>query len=320
MAEADFTDPNANPAGTGEGTPGEEGTPNPGAADTGAGGADGGHMSYQEWVDAGNDPDMYQGKKAFEMNRQEIQDKRKYRKDLQSMQQTLDQTVQGINDWKSHERARIKTEVQAELAQAMEDEDPQAAVTAQKKLDAIEQQEQAAKAQPQQQQYVEPEVLLDWRAKHPLVDGDSEQFNQEFNDAMVGYFNADFAQLSQGGRKQLTDGQMERIANKAYNQAKGLYPDLFQSPRNTRQQSQQRSQRRAPAQGQSEDDQVQTADNYVIPDPVNPRQQNAASEVAQMVRSTAEENARRTGKSADAIKSAGDEAVAEFEKNLFRGT
>lgn len=279
-----------------------------------------GHLSYQEWVDAGNDPELYQGKKAFELNQKEITEKRKYRKDLQNMQNTLQQTVEGVDALVADRLEEQKAHYEQQLHDAMAAEDPKAAVEAQKGLDRVEQQQQQQQNNPPAQEYSEPDVLVDWRGKHPIVNADSDQFNPEFNEAMVGYFNSEFAQLTMGGRKALSDTQMERLATKAYNQAKGLYPELFESQRNSRQQQQQQRTTRRQQQ-QQQDESVQTAENYHI-EQKNPNQKQdpttAASDIKEQVQKTALENALRIGRTREQAQAIAEQAGADFEKNLYR--
>lgn len=311
MAEADFEDEINQTAVTDENL--DTGQTDTGTEDGGAGG----HLSYQEWVDAGNDPDLYQGKKAFEMNQAEIKEKRKLRKDIQSMQTTLQQTVQGFEDFKASERVKIKADLERQLKEAKEAEDVDAALEIQQGLDEIDRIE-SQPATPQQQK--EPDVLLDWRAKRPLVDGDSEQFNPEFNKTMVGYYNAEYNILSQGGRVAVSEDQMERLADKAYNQAKTMYPELFESQRNQRQTTGQRRTQQRQTQTQDDTDVNETAENYHIPVQQNSvnRGDLAASQVKQAVMRVAKENAERAGKSAAEIQADVETAGKQFEKNLYR--
>ena len=67
----------------------------------------------------------------------------------QLVQQTVQQTMETVSEWQQRESERIREEVEAELHEAMENEDPKAAVAAQKKLDDLDAKPPAPQGQPE---------------------------------------------------------------------------------------------------------------------------------------------------------------------------
>ncbi len=129
-------------------------------------------------------------------------------------------------------------------------------------------------------------------------------------------------QLSHGGKKKLTDGQIKRCLRKALKEANELHDftekpapkaDDGESPRNKRTNNQQRSSRRARA---AQVDTTPKAEEYVVKNPRNPRDLNPATEIRETIRKSAETNAKKLGKNEADIKKAGDTAASNFERSI----
>jgi hypothetical protein len=138
-------------------------------------------------------------------------------------------------------------------------------------------------------------------------------------------------QLTQGGKLKMTDGQIKRCLKKALKEANELHEiddtpapdddkgkddddDAGESARNKRPTGQQRSTRRS----RSNVDTTPRAEDYDLKDRVshNPRDGNAAAEIRDTIRKSAEDNARKGGKDDAAIKKAGDTAAKNFERSI----
>jgi len=278
-----------------------EGKPTGKAADADDGGGDDppGFKSYEDYVADGGDPDQYVGKQAYADRYENIQENKRLRKDVKGLQTTVQQTMDTVNEWQDRERERIRTELEGELHEAKENEDPNAALAAQKKIDDLDESEPAPEAQP------EHNVIQEFREANPMLDGESDDYDEEFNADVEAIYNGMYQQLSYGGRKQLTDGQIKRALKRAMKEAEELHemqpPDddtgkPGESPRNSRQRGNQRNNRRARQQQAKP-----RAEDFKIDNPRNPRQIDAATEVRDMIK-----------------EKYGDEAAENFEANLAR--
>jgi hypothetical protein len=278
-----------------------------------------GFLSFQEYTAQGGDPDMYRGRKAFENEHDRIEENKRLRKDIKGFQNTVQQTMEAVNEWKGNERTKMRAEVEASLHRAMEDEDPQAAIDAQKKLDAID--DTPAVQRP------EHPMITEFRSEHPLLDESSDDFDQELNADVEAFFNNMATQLSQGNRRQLTDGQVTRVLRKALKDAFELRieasdevddvdddkPIPGESPRNTRGRGKAAPKRRARQQPAKP-----KAEAFVLDNPMNERQTHAASEVRDTIREKSIDAGRKAGLSDADAKKRADEDVKRFEESLFR--
>jgi hypothetical protein len=266
-----------------------------------------GFKSYDAYVKDGGDPDMYRGRKAYEAEHTRINENKALRDEVRGLNVTVQQTMEATQQVLSQTEARVRQEVEGELQLARENDDVDAAITAQNKLNQIDtnvEQRQAPAAQPKG----ESPAITAYRAKNPLIDSASPQFNQEFNTAVEKAFN-NFARQGLTG----SPAETERALKASMGAAQTLFPELFESPRNGRQQSQQRQRQRAP-----QGDNVPKAEDYQIAKPRNPRDVNAASDVRETIRASAINNAKKRGlNEADQTK-AGNKAAKDFEKSLAK--
>ncbi len=186
-----------------------------------------GYKSYEDWVAEGYDPDLYRGKKAYENEYGRIQENKELKSDLKSIKETLNQTVNVIDDWKSEQTDQIRAQLEAELLAAKEDEDLEKALQTQDKINNLKVPEKKA-AVPQ-----ENPAISQFRSGNPLVDPSNQRFNSEFNTDMESIYNSLVRDLSNGTGK-LNEGQINRCLNLAFRKSKELHGNLFESPRNTK--------------------------------------------------------------------------------------
>lgn len=276
-----------------------------------------GFKTYEDYVADGGDPDMYRGRKAYEAEHNRIDENKTLKRELKGLKSTVQQTMDAVNSWQETERGKIRTEVEAELHEAMENEDPKAAVAAQKKLDAIDD-----TPDPAPNQREENPVIQDFRAANPILDGDSDNFDQEFNADVEAFYNGMYAQLSYNGKREITDGQIKRCLRRALKEAQDLHeiePEprgraddnpRGESPRNQRR-GNPRSQRRA-----QQTPRTAKAEDFTIENPRNPRQKNAAPEVRDMIHQKALNQALKSGKSEKDAKAYADGEAKRFEESL----
>ena len=266
-----------------------------------------GHLSYEEWIEAGKDPDDYVGRNAYQQQHERIVDNRQLEKQVKQLTKTQQQTLDAIGDWQAQESARIRAELEAELHKAKEDEDVDGALEAQQALDEHDRKQQ----QKQQQQTPaddpfegEPEVIANYRLVEPVLDPNSEHWDEEFNSEVAEYVNNRINAAAKTNRK-VTDTMLERWLKKAVKDTHELFgtepaaiedePPRGESPRNKRQGQQ------APKRRQSQKPREAKAEDFKIENPRNPRQQNAAAEIRDLIATKY-----------------GDEDAKNFEKSLTR--
>ena len=270
-----------------------------------------GFKSYEDYVADGGDPARYRGSQAFSDEHDRIEENKRLRKEIKGLNTTVQQTMDAVTDWQTQERTKIRKELEADLNTAKEAEDVDGAIAAQQELDKHDA-TPAAAAEPAEAQHEEHGAIMDFREANPLIDQGSDQFNAEFNADVEAFYNATAEQLSMNGRRQLTDKQIQRCLGKAMKEARDLHADLFESPRNNRQDGKQtRGKRRQGAR-----DPAPKAENYVINNPRNPSQRNAASDVRDSIIKAAEKAASKAGKSPEDQTKAGKEAGERFERSL----
>ncbi len=252
-----------------------------------------GFMSFEDYVAQGGDPDTYRGKKAFADEYERIQENKRLRGEIRGLKETVQQTMDTVQDWQSDQRQKIRTELEGELHTAKENEDVDGALATQKKIDKLDEKPDKP---PQQQQ--EHPVIQGFREANPLLDETSDDFNAEFNVDVEAFYNETHARLSRDGKVRLTDSQISRALAKAMKDARELHVDLFESPRNKR--PSRGGDGRQPRRGKQAEPAAR-AENFKIKDPRNPRQGDAASEVRDMIKDKY-----------------GDKHAKKFEESLFK--
>jgi hypothetical protein len=294
----------------------------PGDGDRGGdqGGDPPGFKTYDEYIADGGDPDMYRGKKAFEAEHTRIDENKRLRKDVRGLQDTVQQTMEAVTDWQTVERGKMRKELDAQLKKNREDEDLDGALATQKEIDELDDEPEPGPAPTE-----EHSVIQDFRDANPMLDADHDDFDQDFNDDVEAFYNGLYQQLSYGGRKKVSDGQIKRALKRALKEANELHEieapgqgqgdEPGESRRNNRRGRQQnRSNRRAGSQRTS----TPKAEEFVIDNPRNARQANAAPEVRDMIRDKAFQQAKKSGKDDAAANKSADEAAHRFEESLAR--
>lgn len=275
-----------------------------------------GFLSFDDYVKQGGDPEMYRGRKAYETEHDRINENKALRREIKGMRATVQQTMESVNDWQRGEREKIRGELEADLHKAKEDEDLDGALTAQQKLDKLD---DAPAAQPTRE---ENPVIAEFRTANPRLDPDSEDYNEEFDADVAGFYNDLYNKLSRDGRVAVTDGQIKRCLHKAMKDAMELHGDNApknkdideepgESRRNTRGRGAGATRRRA-----SRTPAAPKAEDYAIEKSAIRREDNPAPAIRERIRETALKKALKDGKpEADAKKYADDQAE-NFEKAI----
>jgi hypothetical protein len=187
--------------------------------------------NLDDWVAAGKDPDDFKGKNAYSAEYERI-------KEIKELKAMTSKLVDGVGEWKKDQEVRTRREVEqaradlkTELDSAREDADVDRALAAQTKIDDLNKPPEAA-LKPNQ-------AITDFYAKNPIIDKSSDQFDQDFYEDCAMMQHTIMNQLTGGNEelaKNLTEAQIKRSMNVAYEQAKALHSDKFVSKRNSRKQ------------------------------------------------------------------------------------
>lgn len=186
-------------------------------------------LSYDEYIKAGKDPDLYKGKKAWEEKQALLQANKDLKKDFRQLSETVTSTM---DEWRNTERAKLKTELANEMAQHKADGNIDGVLEVKEKLDAIKVEEKKGLT-PQL-----PPVITDYISENPLIDINSKEFNGDFFEDFKLVYDSEIARLTNGTGKGLSDRQITRALNKAYEEAEDLNKGAkvqTKSPRNDRQ-------------------------------------------------------------------------------------
>ncbi len=231
-----------------------------------------GYLTYDEWVAKGKDPADFRGENAYKAQYDAL-------KEVRELKDTMSHVVDGIETWKQQQNDQMaeqveqaRTDAVADLEQAKEEEDLDAALIAQEKINKID-----SKPQPVQ---VNP-IISDFARKNPIIDTQSTQYDAEFHQDMIMIHNGKLDQLLGGDRSragELTPQQIERVQKMAFTQAKELHSDKFVSPRNKRTATPSNNKR--PVQTNTS---AKTKLKDIQGNSKNPRDTNAANEIFDII-------------------------------------
>ena len=177
------------------------------------------HVSYDDWVASGKDPDDYKGKNAFESVGEMIQESNKSRQEITALKNQVQQLTESFGEYTLQQTQQIRAELEQKLAAAKEDEDIDKALTTQQQINNLPTDEPTKGEHP---------LIQTFRTDNPLLDKNSEQFNSEFDADVESFFNGQVKEM--GGN--LSDTQIKRVLESSMKKAKDLSPELFKSPKN----------------------------------------------------------------------------------------
>jgi hypothetical protein len=187
-----------------------------------------GFKTYEEWVAEGKDPADFRGENAYKKQYDAL-------KEVRELKDAMTHVVDGMQTWKQQQSdvmaqqvEQARTNAVAELEQAKEDDDLDAALVAQNKINDIDSKPAATQVNP---------VISTFASKNPIIDPNNAQYDAEFHQDMIMIHNGKLDQLLGGDRSragELTESQIERVQNLAFKQAKELHGDKFVSPKNGR--------------------------------------------------------------------------------------
>jgi hypothetical protein len=239
-----------------------------------------GYKTLEQWTAEGKDPADYKGENAYKAEYERIQEIR----ELKSTMKTL---VDSMSEWKTTQTQEMNRQVeearqqaQLELNKAKEDEDINAALAAQEKLNSLE-------TQP-----VQPALnpgIAEFIQKNPILDSNNSKFDQEFFNDMSQFQQTIVDRMTNGDKAriaQLSPTQITRTMQLAYKEAQALHPDKFSSPRNQRQSTPSTKQRN------SQKVNFETQLKGIKGSKLNPRDSNPATDIYEMLKAKDPEAAK----------------------------
>jgi hypothetical protein len=187
-----------------------------------------GFMSYDEWVKAGKDPDLFEGKKAYEEKHGLIKKFTDLKKDFRAVSQSVNDTME---EWRNNERTKLKAELTAQLKEQKDLGLVEEALETKEQLTKLTVEEKKGKVAQL------PPVITDFIEATPLIDIDSKDFSPEVFEDFKLVYEAAITKLTNGTGLGLSDRQIKRALDNALAEAKELNKELFppaRSPRNDR--------------------------------------------------------------------------------------
>ncbi|NOY72206.1 MAG: hypothetical protein GXP14_07485 [Gammaproteobacteria bacterium] len=190
-----------------------------------------GYMEHEQWIAAGKDPEKFRGRKAFDDHGESIQTIKDLKNQFSRFSETVGELKATYEQDANRRVEQARTEIQAEIEKAREDEDIQAFEAAKNKLDGLKQTEQTVRPLG---------IIQEFLSKNPVLDANSDQFDSNLYGTWAKTHDATLDSILSGDRNKqntLTEDEISRSMNGAMQTAKGLYPEKFTSSRNSRQQA-----------------------------------------------------------------------------------
>lgn len=185
-------------------------------------------LSYEDYIKAGKDPKKYKGEDVFKTIRELVDDLKNTKKEVKVYTQQL---MAANEATLNKEREIMKAALEKQLKEQKDLGDVEGALETKEQLTELKQE---AKKGPLP---INP-VIQEFIEANPILDKSSKEFDEEFFDSMASLQAQHVNRLSGNGAKTLTDGQIRRCTEKAFEEAKEFYPELFKpkvSERNERQ-------------------------------------------------------------------------------------
>lgn len=207
-----------------------------------------GYLTYDEWVKSGKDPKDFKGENAYKKEYERI-------KEIKDLKDSMKKVVEGIDDWKEQQKElnakqlkKAIKEAEANLLEAKEEGDIDAALKAQEDLATLKEDQEKSK-----NTVTMNPVITRFFDKNPIIDQSSDQFDAEFYEDMQTAQHNILDTITNGNRNaRLTDKQIERSLKVAMQRAKALHPEKFNNPRNKRVSAPSTSKRKKSSQSTTE--------------------------------------------------------------------
>ena len=227
-----------------------------------------GFKDYSTYVGEGGDPETYRGKKAYEAQYDLIQANKELKAGQRQMQETLNQTVSAMGQWKEQQKEQMKSELERDLEEAKAGFDMDGALAITERLSALDK-SPAQSTQPGHPQV--NSVLEDHVRNSPLLNSSSNQYDASFSNDVAAVFDTKMREF--GGHA--SDTALKSALKFAEAKARELHPHLFKSPKNSRTTM---ASPKISSKTKSDPTDQEYATNYKI-DAKNPANNNAAKEL-----------------------------------------
>ncbi len=188
-----------------------------------------GFTSYEDWIAAGKDPDDWQGKNKYNQQYELIQDNKGIKSELRGMNDMLRQTVDATNSMRDKAYQEGLDQANEDLKEAMENNDAKAVNDARDKIDNLEK-----PVAPPEQPQVNP-LHQQFFDTNPVIDQGDAQYDPEVMGEFERIYNGRLRADGVGRDTKLSERAIKGYMNDALKSAKSLFPEKFESKRNTRQ-------------------------------------------------------------------------------------
>ena len=185
-----------------------------------------GYLDHDAWVAKYGNDDKWKGKKAYEEEYQRVQERNQLADELANQRALMNEVVDATRAMQEKSYKEGLAEAKAELNQALDDNDAEAALRAKEKMDNLSKPKQAAPAL--------PPVIDNFIQSNPMLDNRNPQFDQNLHASFQRIYNNALRSDGVQPEDRLTEGEVQSYLNYALNRVKELNGDKFESPRNTR--------------------------------------------------------------------------------------
>lgn len=231
-----------------------------------------GYLDHAAYLEKNGNDDGWRGKDAYSAEYERIQDNKSLKQELRGMNDLLRQTVDATTSMQNERYQQGLIDARAELDQAREDDNVDAAIAAQTKISNIEGNKPQA-AQPQ----INP-AISQFITSNPALDNQGAQYDPEFRTEFERIYHGRLQADGVRPETQLTERAIQGYMKNALASTKALFPDKFESTRNNRQTSTPAAKRSAKTVAASE------ANKNLKVTTKNPRDNNAYSDVYEAIK------------------------------------
>jgi len=198
-----------------------------------------GFLSHADYVEKHGNDDRWRGKGAYSAEYDRIQDNKELRGEIKQLGDVLQVTVDASKDMQTREYERGLAEANDRLDAAIEADDVTEVLKARDEIDNLK----PLVVQPQGNQLHDR-----FFSANPVLDTNNQQYNQEFRAEFERIYHDRLRADGVGVDQQLTERAVNGYMRQALESTKGLFPELSESPKNSRsttQTTQRRTQTKA---------------------------------------------------------------------------
>jgi len=180
-----------------------------------------GWVSLDEWTEQGKNPADWSGAHAFLRFRDMASNDKSLRSELRETKEGITKMLQQFDSMNQRQQQKHKSELQAAMKQAREENDFDGYEQAANQLSEIEQHQNTSASQVPQAEHV---VIAQFRDENPKLLRSSGEFNEAFNTVMEQKTNELIFNRSNGMRNPLSDSALKQCLDDAYGMTEKLFP------------------------------------------------------------------------------------------------